>query len=45
MPFVGEVLARHGRRDPNAIALLCEGMEPLTFAALDRHVRRIGEQL
>ena len=45
MPFVGEVLARHGRRDPNAIALLCEGIEPLTFAALDRHVRRIGEQL
>jgi acyl-CoA synthetase (AMP-forming)/AMP-acid ligase II/thioesterase domain-containing protein/acyl carrier protein len=45
MPFVGEVLARHGRRDPNAIALLCEGIEPLTFAALDRHIRRIGEQL
>lgn len=45
MPFVGEVLARHGRRDPNAIALLCEGIEPLTFAALDCHVRRIGEQL
>ncbi|TAJ40098.1 MAG: hypothetical protein EPO55_10165 [Reyranella sp.] len=45
MPFVSEVLARHGRRDPNAIALLCEGIEPLTFAALDRHVRRIGEQL
>lgn len=45
MPFVGEVLARHGRRDPNAIALLCEGIAPLTFAALDRHIRRIGEQL
>ena len=45
MPLVGEVLAHHGRRDPNAIALLCEGIEPLTFAALDRHVRWIGEQL
>lgn len=45
MPLVGEVLAHHGRRDPNAIALLCEGIEPLTFAALDRHIQRIGEQL
>jgi len=36
MPLVGEVLAQHGRRDPNAITLLCEGIEPLTFAALDR---------
>lgn len=45
MPLVGEVLAHHGRRDPNAIALLCEGIEPLTFAALDRHIRGIGEQL
>lgn len=44
-PVVGEVLANHGRRDPNAIALLCEGIEPLTFAALDHHIRRIGEQL
>ncbi len=36
---------RNTLRELNAIALLCEGMEPLTFAALDRHVRRIGEQL
>lgn len=45
MPLIGDVIVRHGRRDPSAIALLCEGIEPLTFAALDRHIRRIGEQL
>ncbi len=45
MPLVGEVLAEHGRRDPNAIALLYEGIGALTFAALDRHIRGIGEQL
>ena len=42
---IGEVLASHARRDPGALALQCDGIEPLTFGALDRHIRLIGDQL
>jgi acyl-CoA synthetase (AMP-forming)/AMP-acid ligase II len=44
-PTIGEVLARRAARGPAAIALLYDGVEPLTFGTLDRHIRRIGERL
>ncbi|HKU95316.1 MAG TPA: AMP-binding protein [Vineibacter sp.] len=43
--IISAVLASHARRDPEAPALQCDGIAPLTFGALDRHIRLIGDQL
>ncbi|HEV8096043.1 MAG TPA: AMP-binding protein [Burkholderiales bacterium] len=39
------LIARRGRRDPSALALLAPGRPPLTFAALVREVERTVRSL
>lgn len=41
---IGEVFAHHALRDPAALALLCPGIEPLTFGELERCLGRLKEQ-
>ena len=42
---IGETLAGHAERDPEALAIVCPGVKPLTFGELGHHIRRIGDQL
>jgi len=42
---IAEVLAGHAARDPNAPAIVCAGLQVLSFGDLERHVRRVGAQL
>ncbi len=42
---IGESFAGHAERNPQALAIMCPGIEPLTFGDLGRHISRIGAQL
>jgi oxalate---CoA ligase len=42
---IGEALLRHAANDPDSPALVCSGLEVLSFGALGRQIRAIGEQL
>jgi acyl-CoA synthetase (AMP-forming)/AMP-acid ligase II/thioesterase domain-containing protein/acyl carrier protein len=42
---IGETLSRRAATDPQSPALVCSGLEAMTFAGLDRQVRLLGEQL
>jgi acyl-CoA synthetase (AMP-forming)/AMP-acid ligase II/thioesterase domain-containing protein/acyl carrier protein len=42
---IAEVLAGHAARDPNAPAIVCAGLQVLSFGDLERHVWRVGAQL
>ena len=42
---IGETLARRVAMSPDSPALVCSGLEVLTFGGLGRHIRQIGEQL
>ena len=44
-PTIAQVLAGHAARDPAAPAIVCTGLDTLTFGGLDRRLRRIGVQL
>ncbi len=42
---IGDSLARRAASDPHSPALVCSGLDPLSFEDLERQVRRLGEQL
>lgn len=42
---IGETLLRLAATDPRWPALVCSGLEPLSFGGLGRQIRLIGEQL
>src|SRR6266542_4705658 len=42
---IGETLSRRASTDPQAPALVCSGLEVMTFGGLVRQIRLIGEQL
>lgn len=42
---IGDVLAHHAERDPDATAILCSRLGPLSFHDLARHIRKVGVQL
>src|SRR5689334_19073638 len=42
---IGDVLAFRAARDPEATAILCAGLEPLSFGNLVRRIQEIGAQL
>lgn len=42
---IGGVLALHAKRDPDATAILCSRLGPLSFCDLARHIRKVGVQL
>jgi acyl-CoA synthetase (AMP-forming)/AMP-acid ligase II/acyl carrier protein len=42
---IGEVLQRHAARDPAATAIVCPGLAPLNFGALNDLMSRISAQL
>jgi acyl-CoA synthetase (AMP-forming)/AMP-acid ligase II/thioesterase domain-containing protein/acyl carrier protein len=42
---IGDVLAFRAARDPEAAAILCAGLQPLSFGALVARIREIGVQL
>ena len=42
---MGDVLADHAVRDPSAAAILCPGLESLSFGDLSRRIGQIGAQL
>jgi oxalate---CoA ligase len=43
--IVGDALAAHGARDPDAPAIVCPSIGTLSFGDLQRHVQQIGAQL
>ena len=42
---IGDVLARRAARDPDATAIACSGLQPLSFGDLARAIRQVGVQL
>ena len=42
---IGEILAGHATRDPDAPAIVCPGIDTLSFGDLERHIQQIGAQL
>jgi acyl-CoA synthetase (AMP-forming)/AMP-acid ligase II/acyl carrier protein len=42
---IGDVLADHAARDPDAAAILCPGLDSLSFGDLARRIQQIGAQL
>jgi oxalate---CoA ligase len=42
---IGDVLADHAARDPDAAAIVCPGLESLSFGDLARRIQQIGTQL
>ena len=42
---IGEALAGHAARQPNAPAIVHPGLDTLSFSDLERHIRLIGAQL
>jgi acyl-CoA synthetase (AMP-forming)/AMP-acid ligase II/acyl carrier protein len=42
---IGEILAGHAARDPDAPAIVCPGIDTLSFGDLERHIQQIGAQL